>query len=129
MDGAEPSMYERVGGTPFFEALVGRLYEAVEADALLRPLYPADPAAFRAARDHLCSFVVQYWGGPDDYSRARGHPRLRMRHAGVRIGSAERDAWYGHMADAVRAGRLPPDDEQDLLAYFSMAATHMINAG
>jgi hemoglobin len=129
MDGAEPSVYERVGGNPFFEALVDRFYDAVETDALLRPLYPADPAAFRAAQDHLCSFLVQYWGGPGDYSAARGHPRLRLRHAGVRIGSAERDAWYRHMADAVRASRLAPEDEQELLGYFSVAATHMINAG
>jgi hemoglobin len=122
-------MYDRVGGRAFFEALVDRFYEAVEADQVLRPLYPAEPERFAAARDHLCSFLVQYWGGPGDYSAARGHPRLRMRHAGLRIGPVEADAWYRLMADSVRAGGLGPDDEQELLGYLSMAAAHMINAG
>jgi hemoglobin len=123
------SMYDRVGGRNWFEALVGRFYQAVESDPVLRPLYPAEAERLAAARDHLCSFLVQYWGGPADYSAARGHPRLRMRHAGLRIGPVEAGAWYRLMADSVRAGGLGPDDEDELLAYLSMAATHMINAG
>jgi hemoglobin len=91
--------------------------------------YPADPDSFQAAADHLCGFLVQYWGGPADYSARRGHPRLRMRHGGFRIGAAERDAWYGHMADAVAARGLEADDEAEMLAYFDVAATHLINAG
>ena len=34
------SLYDRAGGTPFFEALVGRFYAGVAADPLLRPIYP-----------------------------------------------------------------------------------------
>jgi hemoglobin len=120
-------MYDRVGGQPWFEALADRFYRAVAADPVLRPLYPAEPARLDAARDHFCGFLIQYWGGPDDYSQLRGHPRLRMRHAPFAIGAAERDAWYGHMAEAVVAGGLDPEDEAEMLAYFEMAATHMIN--
>jgi hemoglobin len=121
------TMYDRVGGQGWFEALADRFYRAVAADPVLRPLYPADPAGLEAAREHLCGFLIQYWGGPGDYSRARGHPRLRMRHAPFAIGVAERNAWFGHMADAVRAGDLDPGDEAEILAYFETAATHMIN--
>jgi hemoglobin len=120
-------MYERVGGQAWFEALADRFYGAVAADPVLRPLYPPDPAGLAAARDHLCGFLIQYWGGPDDYSRERGHPRLRMRHAPFAIGVAERNAWYRHMTDAVVAGGLEPEDEAEMLAYFETAATHMIN--
>lgn len=120
-------MYERVGGQGWFEALADRFYCAVAADMVLRPLYPPEPAGLAAARDHLCGFLIQYWGGPDDYSRLRGHPRLRMRHAPFIIGVAERNAWYRHMAAAVVAGGLEPDDEAEMLAYFESAATHMIN--
>jgi len=117
-------MYERVGGAAWFEALTTRFYDAVEADPVLRPLYSDDLAT---ARDHLCGFLIQYWGGPTDYSDARGHPRLRMRHVGFAIGAAERDAWFGHMSDAVRAAQLDPADELEMLGYFANAATHMIN--
>jgi hemoglobin len=117
-------MYERVGGSVWFEALTARFYEAVAADPVLRPIYPDDLAP---AREHLCGFLIQYWGGPSDYSDARGHPRLRLRHVNFSIGPAERDAWFGHMSEAVKAGQLDPDDELEMLGYFANAATHLIN--
>ena len=120
-------MYERVGGGPFFEALTRRFYEAVATDPVLRPLYPDDPNAFEQSRDHLCAFLIQYWGGPGTYSQERGHPRLRMRHAPFVIGEAERDAWLRHMTEAVRQAGLKPLDEAQMLTYFQASATHMVN--
>jgi hemoglobin len=117
-------MYERVGGSAWFEALTARFYDAVATDLVLRPLYPDD---MTAAREHLCGFLVQYWGGPADYSAERGHPRLRMRHVNFAIGAPERDAWFGHMSDAVKAARLDPDDEVEMLTYFANAAAHLTN--
>jgi hemoglobin len=117
-------MYERVGGSPWFEALTTRFYDAVAVDPVLRPLYPDDLAG---ARERLCGFLIQYWGGPTDYSDARGHPRLRMRHMGFAVGVPERDAWFTNMANAVKAGRLDPADETEMLEYFAMAANHLIN--
>jgi len=117
-------MYERVGGAAWFEALAARFYSAVADDPVLRPLYPDD---LTAARDHLCGFLIQYWGGPTDYSDQRGHPRLRMRHAPFVIGEAERNAWFRHMSDAVIAAHLDPADELEMINYFANAATHMIN--
>src|SRR5829696_1513718 len=75
---AQVTLYELVGGWPWFEQLVDRFYDRVAEDPVLRPLYPE--ADLSGARRRLTGFLVQYWGGPDDYSRARGHPRLRMRH-------------------------------------------------
>ena len=36
------------------------------------------------------------------------------------IGQAERDAWLGHMVDAVQAGGLPPELEQRMIDYFEI---------
>jgi hemoglobin len=119
------SMYDRVGGAAWFDALTTRFYDAVAADPVLRPLYPDD---LTAARTHLRDFLIQYWGGPTHYSDARGHPRLRMRHVPFTIGVAERDAWFTHMAAAVGAGGLREDDEAEMLGYFANAATHLMNA-
>jgi hemoglobin len=117
-------MYERVGGDDFFETLVRRFYVGVAGDPVLRPLYPADMVA---AEEHLSSFLIQYWGGPQNYSEERGHPRLRMRHAPFVIGERERDAWLRHMLDAVREAKLAVDDEQEFVAYFEMAAQSLVN--
>jgi hemoglobin len=118
------TLYERVGGAAWFERLTGRFYAAVAADTVLRPLYPNDMAAAEA---HLCGFLIQYWGGPSDYSNERGHPRLRMRHQPFAIGLPERDAWYRHMSAAVIAGGLSEDDELAMLRYFAGASLQLVN--
>lgn len=119
-------LYDRVGGEPFFRALVARFYVGVVTDPHLRPLYPDDDLP--GAEDRLALFLMQYWGGPTTYSEERGHPRLRMRHAPFVIGEAERAAWMAHMTDAVLASDATPDDQAELLSYFAMAANHMVNA-
>jgi hemoglobin len=118
------TLYDLVGGSPWFEALVQRFYDGVADDPTLRPMYPED---LTEARDHLAGFLIQYWGGPATYSEQRGHPRLRMRHFPFAIGDAERDAWYGHMARAVREGGLAPEVEAQVLDYFERAAHHLVN--
>ncbi len=117
-------IFEAVGGTPWFETMIDHFYDAVETDPVLRPLYPDD---LTESRDHMVKFLSQYWGGPTTYSDERGHPRLRMRHAPFVIATAEKDAWLKHMVAAVRAGDLHPQVEQQMIDYFTMAATHMIN--
>jgi hemoglobin len=118
------SLYERVGGDAFFYTLVDRFYAGVEADALLRPLYPRDLAP---PKRHLALFLIQYWGGPHTYSEERGHPRLRMRHFRFRIGSAEREAWLEHMRKAVDTSPASSSDARLLMDYFETAAASLIN--
>jgi len=123
----EQSVYDAVGGTPFFVDLAERFYAGVAEDASLLPMYP-NPQDLTTAKDNLAQFLVQYWGGPADYSATRGHPRLRMRHGPFRIGSAERDAWMKHMTAAVMAAPdLEPVIQQRFLDYFANAADHLIN--
>jgi hemoglobin len=120
------TLYEQVGGQPFFERLVDCFYEAVEQDELLRAMYPDD---LTESRRHLILFLVQYWGGPAQYMEERGHPRLRMRHAPFCITKQARDAWIAAMNQALAHVRGELNDEQfeDLNSYFEMAATQMRN--
>lgn len=128
-DPAQPdplTVFDVVGGRPFFERLVDRFYEGVEADPVLRPLYPDDLTESRA---HMAGFLSQYWGGgTTHYSDVRGHPRLRMRHAPFAIGATEARAWLGHMIDAVHAEDLPAELTEAMEQYFTNAAMHLINA-
>ena len=126
--GPEGSVYEAVGGGPFFVDLVDGFYAGVSADPLLRPMYPED---LTESRRHLAGFLAQYWGGPSTYSEERGHPRLRMRHAPFAIGDAERDAWLRHMLgslDAVAAARSTPVDAVvRIRAYLTDVADFLVN--
>ena len=70
---------------------------------------------------------MQYWGGPTTYSDARGHPRLRMRHAPFAIGPRERDAWLRAMRVAVDEAGLAEPHRETLWAYLESTANHMVN--
>jgi hemoglobin len=119
------TFYDAVGGEETFRRLVHRFYEGVAQDPLLRALYPEEDLG--PAEERLRMFLIQYWGGPNTYSVQRGHPRLRMRHVPFTIGAPERDAWLGHMRDALEELDLPPDLEKRLWDYLVMAARSMIN--
>lgn len=92
---------------------------------MLRPLYPDEDLSHAAAR--LTLFLIQYWGGPDTYSRTRGHPRLRLRHQPFVIGQAERDAWLRHMTAAVESLALPAEVRESFLDYFGNTSAGLIN--
>jgi hemoglobin len=120
-----PTLFERAGGTAFFEALVARFYAGLAGDPILRPIYPE--ADLAAAERRLRLFLIQYWGGPTTYDDERGHPRLRQRHFPFSIGPTERDRWLVHMRAAI-AELGPPDDiATELERYFAMAAEAMRN--
>ena len=108
----DASLYDAVGGEETFRRLVHRFYAGVAEDPVLRPLYPEDHLG--PAEERLRMFLIQYWGGPRDYSEQRGHPRLRMRHAPFRITEVERDAWLRRMRLAL--------DELDLPAAYEQTA-------
>jgi hemoglobin len=120
----EITLYEQVGGMSYFERLVDRFYVGVEADPLLRALYPADLVG---ARRRLALFLVQYWGGPTTYLQERGHPRLRARHFPFSIGFLERDRWLVHMRAAIDESDAPPEARASLHEYMTTAADAMRN--
>jgi len=123
---AATTFYEAVGGEPTFRRLVHDFYAGVAGDPELRAIYPEEDLS--GAEDRLGLFLIQYWGGPHTYSDQRGHPRLRMRHAGFHVGPRARDAWLRHMRVAVDNLDLPDHAEDLLWDYLLMAATSMVNA-
>jgi hemoglobin len=128
------TVFQAVGGQVFFDRLVERFYANVAGDPVLLRLYP-DQVDLGPARERLATFLGQYWGGPDTYSRERGHPRLRMRHAPFEIDDAAAQHWVDAMLDALAATmpEAPLDPElaevvqQRMTEYFTMSATHMVN--
>ena len=119
------TLYDAVGGMPFFERLVDAFYDGVMPDPVLGPLYPPDD--IDGAKRRLALFLAQYWGGPHTYMEERGHPMLRMRHNPFAIGPAERDHWLLHMAAAVERLTPPGEIRDMLMGYFVPAAEHMRN--
>lgn len=117
--------YELFGGEPFFSDLVSQFYAHVSTNPILRPMYPESD--MKGAAKRLQMFLEQYWGGPTTYQEERGHPRLRMRHAGFHINQEARDAWIGCMKQAVDGCGLEGEAKEKLWRYLEGAANHLVN--
>ncbi|GAA4189501.1 globin [Microbacterium oryzae] len=119
------TFYEQVGGHETFVKLAAAFYRGIADDEVLKPMYPEVDLA--AAEERMLMFLEQYWGGPTTYSETRGHPRLRMRHAGFHIDPEARDRWLAHMRRAVDELELSPVHEATLWDYLERAAHAMVN--
>jgi len=122
---SENDLYEALGGHQTFENLVSHFYALVTVDPILRPMYP--DTGLGEAAERLMLFLEQYWGGPTTYQETRGHPRLRMRHAGFHIGKTEHDAWLRCMRSAVDEIEVAPELKAKLWSYMEFAAASLIN--
>lgn len=96
--------YLELGGRELVLSLVERFYDIMEqTEPALAALHERDEQGkvSRRNRDRFGLFLLGWLGGPDDYVRRYGHPRLRMRHARVPVDSTQRDAWLRCMNAAV----------------------------
>lgn len=124
MELMDVNIYEAVGGDETFRKLVDAFYRRVEADARIRHLFPSD---LRPGKAWQYLFLAQYFGGPQRYNVARGHPRLRMRHLPFAIGPVERDAWVQNMLEAVDEVGIQEPYRGWMRQYFEDAGTFLMN--
>jgi hemoglobin len=124
MDLLDTHVYSVIGEEGFTR-LVANFYKRVPGDEILGPMYP--DGDFAGAEKRLREFLIQRFGGPDTYSRERGHPRLRKRHAPFAIDQRGRDRWITLMEQAMAESDLPSQVIPPLRSFFHEAATFMIN--
>lgn len=120
----EQTVFEQAGGEAAFKRLVDLFYKKVEADPLLRPLFPED---MEPGKHWQYLFLMQYFGGPADYSALRGHPRLRMRHGPFAIDREAAERWLAHMLASIKETGIPEPARSAMRDYFERAAPFMIN--
>lgn len=105
-------------------------YDQMEAsEPELAKLHELDAAGrvSRRSRDNFGLFLIEWLGGPRNFSSTRGHPRLRMRHARVPIGEAMRDAWLRCMGRALDEQGISGDVRGFLDARFAEVANFLRN--
>jgi hemoglobin len=120
----DQTMYEIAGGDVAFRSLVERFYTYVEADPVLRPMFPEDLVP---GREHQFLFLTQFFGGPARYGALRGHPRLRMRHAPFAIDLEMRDRWLSHMLRALDETGIPEPAYSAMREYFVQGSRFLMN--
>ncbi len=120
----ESQVFEAIGETGLTR-MVAAFYQRVRKDDLIGPMYPDQD--WDGAEERLRDFLVYRFGGSDRYIQQRGHPRLRMRHVGFKIGIAERDRWVELMTEAMNETEVPKEAALSLRAFFEQVADFMRN--
>jgi hemoglobin len=117
MTGDAPSLYEWIGGAPALKRLTAGFYAKVKADALLAPIF----AEMDARHPHyVAQFLGEVFGGPPEYSSARGgHRHMLTKHFARHISEPQRRRWIDLLIDAADEIGAPADPEfrSALVAY------------
>lgn len=112
-------------------ALAKRFYDHMDAhEPALVAVHRMDETKTKVApivRERFSAFLVEWLGGPNDYSKAHGHPRLRMRHGHVPVDLALRDAWLRCMNAALDDPAIGDDVRGYLQRRFSEVADFLRN--
>lgn len=98
---SEPSLYETIGGAATIAALVDRFYANMELWPEARTIRAMHGEDLSGVAMGLKAYLSEWLGGPALYSPVKGHPRMKMRHMGFAIATAERDAWLACMKEAL----------------------------
>ena len=100
-----PTLYEWAGGMSAFERLTQLLYDRIEDEPLLAPLFAnADPHH----RAHVARFIAEVFGGPRTYSEDHGgHPAMIEHHVGKGISEEQRRRWVQLIGECADAAGLP----------------------
>lgn len=113
------------------ESLAKRFYDHMDAhEPALVAVHRRDESGERVApivRERFTLFLVEWLGGPREYSAAHGHPRLRMRHGHVPIDEAQRDAWLRCMNAALDDPSVAADVRAYLTQRFAEVADFLRN--
>lgn len=118
------SVYQLIGEEKIRE-LTAYFYQEVAKNQELRRLYPEKDLA--PAERRLFLFLIQVFGGPQNYSEERGHPRLRIRHFNWKIDAQMRDHWLNAMFTALDKIEPEQNVKELMMGYFIKVANHMIN--
>ena len=111
-------------------ALAHRFYDHMDAhEPALVAVHQTDGEGRvdRGVRERFALFLVEWLGGPRGYSSAHGHPRLRMRHAHVPIGTDLRDAWLRCMNAALVHPTIDEETRAFLMRRFAEVAEFLRN--
>lgn len=115
--------YDDLGGDAVFGPLLKDFYARIALSPIAH-LFPPDLDETTRKQE---AFQRMFWGGPDDYTPWRGHPRMRARHLAFVIGRNEADVWLACMHEALLASTMPAGMRASFYERMAQIAAAMIN--
>jgi len=89
----------------------------------IRAMHAAD---LELTKNVLKRYLCEWMGGPKLYSAEKGHPRLRQRHMGFKIGELERDAWLLCMKGALEESVAEVEARQKIYGLLAKPSVPMM---
>ncbi len=114
---------DALGGEAGCKRLSAAFYARVNADPILRPLFPGK--TLKCAIEEFGAFLIQFLGGDEKQTQRRWWLSLRESHGRFRIGDAERRAWLKHMAAALDAAPVDETTRQALMQFFECSSVYV----
>lgn len=118
----DTDLFDRIGGQPVIDELVDRLYDGLESDEQLRPLFPRDLAEGRSMQK---LFFGEWLGGPRRYSE-QSYAGLAHRHDSVPITPALAGRWLGHFRRAMEATVTAENDRGEIFTQVRSLALALV---
>src|ERR1700722_15209958 len=116
-------LFERIGGQAPPDRLGDLVYDGVEDDDQLRPLFGRDLARSRSMQK---LFFAEWLGGPGRYSE-QAHAGLSRTHDGLPITPALADRWLGHFRRAMAAAVAASGDRAVIFAQVRSLAMALVS--
>lgn len=120
-------MFQRIGGAVTVDRLVECFYARMDTLPEAQVIRAMHSLELEPIKNVLKRYLSEWLGGPKLYSPEKGHPRLRQRHLGFKIGAAERDAWLLCMRGALEQTIDDPASRQEILEALQELADWMRN--
>jgi hemoglobin len=116
-----PSLYDRLGGKPALNAVVGELWTQVAADARINGRFArTDPKVFGS---QLVDFLCQASGGPCQYTGAN----MKTAHTGMKLSGAEFTALAENAVKALDKFKVPATEKTEVMNMLGSLQGDIIN--
>jgi len=120
----EPVLYDALGGSAGCHKLSEMFYARVAQDPILSPLFPGH---LKCTIDAFAAFLVQFLGGPAEYSERRWWLSLHESHLRFKIGRKERNAWMKCMSATLDDLPIQEPLRGALRSFFQQSSAFLIN--
>jgi hemoglobin len=119
----DTDLFERIGGQPTVDRLVDLLYEGIEKDNDLRPLFARDVTSGKPRQK---MFFAEWLGGPRRYSEM-AWTDLKHSRDGKPITNALAGRWLGHFRRALDCTVAADDDKRTIFGQLRPLAMALVN--
>ena len=119
-----PEMFQALGGREFVAQWVDELYDRLETDSELSPMFKRDLTQERAVQK---DFFEEWFGGEPRYCEGRGGGCLEELHCHIWITPKAAGLWLKHAGAAMKALELDPQLRMKALMALGPVARALVN--